>query len=333
MGSGADDDCSQPLKGNFHYDFYKMATTTIKNYLSLVKFSHTIFAMPFALIGFFLGMKAGLYTGQSNLNMTIGWGYDITNFVIWQKILLKFFLVILCMITARSAAMAFNRYLDSHFDAKNPRTAIREIPSGIISKESALRFVIINCLVFITATFFINQICFFLSPVALFVILFYSYTKRFTALCHLVLGIGLSLAPIGAYLAVTGSFALLPVLFSFTVLFWVSGFDIIYALQDEEFDKSQQLHSVPAALGKTKALRVSELLHLLSAICVIAAGIYGHFGLWYWCGVGVFVAMLGFQHSIVKPNDLSRVNLAFMTTNGIASVVFAVCVLLDIFLH
>ena len=310
-----------------------MATITIKNYLSLVKFSHTIFAMPFALIGFFLAMKAGLYTGQSNLNMTIGWGYDITNFVIWQKIGFKFFLVILCMITARSAAMAFNRYLDNHFDAKNPRTAIRDIPAGIISKENALRFVIINCVVFITATFFINQICFFLSPVALFVILFYSYTKRFTALCHLVLGVGLSLAPIGAYLAVTGAFALLPILFSFTVLFWVSGFDIIYALQDEEFDKSQQLHSIPAALGKTKALRVSELLHLLSAICIISAGIYGHFGYWYWIGIAVFVGMLIYQHSIVKPNDLSKVNIAFMTANGIASVVFAVFVLLDIFLH
>jgi 4-hydroxybenzoate polyprenyltransferase len=237
------------------------------------------------------------------------------------------------MITARSAAMAFNRYLDSHFDAKNPRTAIREIPAGIISRGSALRFVIINCLVFITATFFINRICFFLSPVALFVILFYSYTKRFTALCHLVLGVGLSLAPIGAYLAVTGEFALLPILFSFTVLFWVSGFDIIYALQDEEFDKSQQLHSIPAALGKAKALRVSELLHLLSAVCVISAGMYGHFGWWYWIGIAVFVGMLIYQHSIVKPNDLSKVNIAFMTANGIASVVFAVFVLLDIFIN
>ncbi|MBL0358755.1 MAG: UbiA family prenyltransferase [Chitinophagaceae bacterium] len=312
-----------------------MASTTVKNYLSLVKFSHTIFAMPFALIGFFLGINSpeGLYTGQWNLNKTIGWGNDITNLVFLRLFLIKFFLVIVCMITARSAAMAFNRYLDSHFDAKNPRTAIREIPAGIISKENALRFVIVNCIVFITATFFINSICFFLSPVALFVILFYSYTKRFTALCHLVLGVGLSLAPIGAYLAVTGSFALLPVLFSFTVLFWVSGFDIIYALQDEEFDKSQQLHSIPAALGKTKALRVSEMLHLLSAISVVSAGVYGHFGWWYWVGIAVFTGMLIYQHSIVKPTDLSKVNIAFMTANGIASVVFAVFVLLDIFLH
>ena len=317
-----------------------MATTTIKNYLSLVKFSHTIFAMPFALIGFFLGAKAWLYKIASpSLNETSINSEPHFAHPAWIPITFEFdlpwtllALVIICMITARSAAMAFNRYLDSHFDAKNPRTAIREIPAGIISKESALRFVIINCFIFILATFFINRICFFLSPVALFVILFYSYTKRFTALCHLVLGVGLSLAPIGAYLAVTGQFALLPILFSFTVLFWVSGFDIIYALQDEEFDKSQQLHSIPAALGKTKALRVSELLHLFAAVCVIAAGVNGHFGWWYWAGIAVFIGMLIYQHSIVKPTDLSKVNIAFMTANGIASVVFAVFVLLDIFL-
>ena len=143
---------------------------------------------------------------------------------------------------------------------------------------------------------------------------------------------GLSLAPIGAYLAVTGQFSLLPILFSFAVIFWVSGFDIIYALQDEEFDKSHQLYSMPSWLGKSKALRVSELLHVLSAACVIAAGLYGGFGWWYWIGVAVFIGMLIYQHSIVKPNDLSKVNLAFMTANGIASVVFAVFVITDIFL-
>ncbi len=306
-----------------------MASTTIKNYLSLVKFSHTIFAMPFALIGFFLG-ACWIPVNEMRTDTVkhhYSRSFDITPD--WKI----FALILVCMVTARSAAMAFNRYLDSHFDAKNPRTAIREIPSGIISKESALRFVIINCLVFITATFFINTICFFLSPVALFVILFYSYTKRFTALCHLVLGVGLSLAPIGAFLAVTGKFELLPILFSLMVLFWVSGFDIIYALQDEGFDKSQNLHSIPAALGKPKALVVSQWLHVLSAICVTGAGVYGHFGWWYAAGVAVFTGMLLYQHSVVKPNDLSKVNIAFMTANGIASVVFAVFVLLDIFLH
>lgn len=306
--------------------------STIKNYLSLVKFSHTIFAMPFALIGFFLAVFNNSDFGQQNLNKTIGWGGDITNFVFWKSVIVKFILVILCMITARSAAMAFNRYLDRSFDAQNPRTAIREIPAGIIGAGSALRFTILNCVLFIAATYFINGICFFLSPVALFVILFYSYTKRFTALCHLVLGLGLSLAPIGAYLAVTGSFAVLPILFSFTVLFWVSGFDIIFALQDEAFDRSQGLHSIPAALGTAKALRVSELLHLLSAACVIAAGFFGQFGWLYWIGTAGFCSMLVYQHSIVKPSDLSRVNIAFMTANGIASVVFAVFVIADLFL-
>jgi 4-hydroxybenzoate polyprenyltransferase len=162
-------------------------------------------------------------------------------------------------------------------------------------------------------------------------VLGYSYTKRFTPLCHLVLGLGLSLAPIGAYLAVAGHFSLLPVLFSLAVIFWVSGFDIIYALQDEEFDKSQKLYSIPAALGKSKALRVSRLLHFFSAAFVIAAGIYGGFGIWFWIGALVFAGMLIYQHTIVKPDDLSKVNLAFMTANGIAGVVFAIFVIADLF--
>ncbi|HEX8278535.1 MAG TPA: UbiA family prenyltransferase, partial [Segetibacter sp.] len=172
--------------------------------------------------------------------------------------------------------------------------------------------------------------CFSLSPVALFIILFYSYTKRFTALCHLVLGLGLSLAPIGAYLAVTGNFNILPVLFSFAVLFWVSGFDIIYALQDVDFDLSQNLYSIPSVLGKQRALRVSELLHFFSLLFVITAGCIAGLGWLFWTGTAVFAGMLIYQHSIVKPDDLRRVNLAFMTANGIASVVFAVFVIADL---
>jgi 4-hydroxybenzoate polyprenyltransferase len=310
--------------------------TKVRNYLSLIKFSHTIFAMPFALIGFFLALFSGkvtLDTGQWNLNRTVGWGWDITNFTWWEPLIIKFVLVILCMVFARSAAMAFNRYLDRDIDALNPRTAIREVPRGIITPKNALIFTIISCILFIVTTFFINRICFFLSPVALAVVLGYSYTKRFTPLCHLVLGLGLSLAPIGAYLAVTGRFDWLPILFSFAVLFWVSGFDIIYALQDEEFDKSQRLYSIPTAVGKERALTISELLHLLSAACVVAAGKLGGFGWLYWVGVLVFISMLIYQHSIVKPNDLRRVNIAFMTANGIASVVFAVFVITDLFIN
>jgi len=314
------------------------ATAKIRDYLSLIKFSHTIFAMPFALIGFCLGLDrfnnetkflnpTGYISYRGISGHFLSYPWSIT------EILIRFLLVILCMVFARSAAMAFNRWADATWDAKNPRTAIREIPKGIITAKNALAFVIINCVLFIIATYFINRLCFFLSPVALLVVLGYSYTKRFTAWCHLVLGVGLSLAPIGAYLAVTGAFALLPILFSFAVVFWVSGFDIIYALQDEEFDKGQGLNSIPAALGKARALHVSELLHVLSASCVLTAGWYGYFSWLYWIGTAVFIGMLFYQHSVVKPNDLRRVNLAFMTANGIASVVFAVFVIADLFLH
>jgi len=299
---------------------------TVKNYLSLIKFSHTIFAMPFAMIGFFLGVFA--YT-----SIVPGWHTVIfpPQFD-WNSFWIKFILVLLCMIFARSSAMAFNRYLDRSFDAKNPRTAIREIPAGILRANSVLLFTIVNCILFVITTFLINRLCFYLSPVALLVVLGYSYTKRFTALCHLILGVGLSLAPIGAYLAVTGEFTLLPILFSLAVIFWVSGFDIIYALQDEDFDKSQRLYSIPAWLGKPRALRVSEVLHVLCGACIIAAGFYASFGWLYWIGVIVFTGMLIYQHSIVKPDDLRRINLAFMTTNGIASVVFAVFVIADLFI-
>ena len=282
----------------------------VKNYLSLVKFSHTIFAMPFALIGFVLGLR-----------------YHFIHQTTVDQVWLKFILVLVCMVTARSTAMAFNRYLDRHFDKLNPRTAIREIPAGIIKAEKALVFIGINMAIFITATYFINSICFYLSPVALFVILFYSYTKRFTYLCHLVLGIGLSLAPIGAYLAVTGSFDVLPLLFSFAVIFWVSGFDIIYALQDIDFDQSQSLYSIPSQWGLKQSLSISRVLHVLSASLVIIAYFIGGFHFLYLFGLLIFIGMLVYQQSIVKPHDLSKVNLAFMTANGIASIVFSVFVI------
>ena len=299
--------------------------------------------MPFALIGFayaavlpikiFLNPTKGhdFSFSKTHYRVIRHYGFDSPSTI--KEIVIRLILVILCMVFARSAAMAFNRYLDRSFDAKNPRTAIREIPSGIISANSALDFTIVSCLLFLVTCFFINRLCFYLSPIALVVVLGYSYTKRFTPLCHLILGLGLSLAPIGAYLAITGHFDLLPLLFSFTVLCWVSGFDIIYALQDEEFDKTNKLYSIPAWLGKAKALRVSEMLHVLSAVCVLYAGWLGNFGWLYWIGSVIFIGMLVYQHSIVKPNDLKRVNIAFMTANGIASVVFAIFVIADLFLN
>jgi 4-hydroxybenzoate polyprenyltransferase len=284
-----------------------MGQNTVNKYLSLVKFSHTLFAMPFAITGYFLAI--------SSISGAFSW-----------KLL---GLVVLCMVFARNAAMAFNRYADRHFDKLNPRTALREIPAGIIKAESAIIFVIVNSICFWAVTWFINPLVFLLAPIALLVILGYSFTKRFTALCHFVLGIGLALAPIGAWLAVTGSFSYLPLLLSFAVLFWVSGFDIIYALQDESFDKSISLKSVPALLGVKKALLLSTLLHIACGILIIIFGIYGLFGLWYWLGAVIFLLLLGYQHLIVKPHNLSRINIAFGTTNGIASVLFATFSIVD----
>ena len=283
---------------------------SFKNYFSLVKFSHTVFAMPFALIGFSLAVSRVEY-----------------NFSL--KLLL---LVILCMIFARNAAMGFNRLVDRRFDALNPRTQNREIPSGIINSKAASAFVILNAILFILTTFFINRLTLFLSPVALLVILGYSLTKRFTVLCHFILGLGLSLAPIGAYISVTGAFNIIPLIYSFIVLTWVGGFDIIYALQDDEFDKSNQLHSLPSATGRKNALTISVIVHSLTFFLVLLAGFIGESGLFFWIGVSVFTLLLIYQHIIVKHDDLSKVTLAFQTTNGIASILFAIFVITDLFL-
>ena len=278
----------------------------MKKYLSLIKFSHTIFAMPFALIGFFLAKPHEFQ---------------------WAILIY----VILCMIFARSAAMAFNRYIDRDIDKKNPRTAtVREIPSGKIKPSNALLFTIINALLFIITTYLINPICFKLSPIALIIILGYSITKRFTYLCHLFLGIGLALAPIGSFLAVSGKFDILPILFSVAVLFWVSGFDIIYALQDEEFDKNENLYSIPALIGVKNSMIISKILHFLTFITLLFAGLKYNFGIYYHIGFIIFTILLVYQHIIIKPNDLSKINLAFFTTNGIASVIFGLLVIIDI---
>jgi 4-hydroxybenzoate polyprenyltransferase len=282
--------------------------STLKNYLSLVKFSHTVFAMPFALIGFSLAVA------EPDHNFSVK----------------LFILVILCMVFARNAAMGFNRLADRHYDALNPRTSSREIPAGIVGSNAAAVFVAVNSLLFIASTFFINRLTLWLSPVALMVILGYSLTKRFTFLCHFILGLGLSLAPIGAYIAITGRFSVVPLIYSFIVLSWVSGFDIIYALQDNDFDRQNNLHSVPSAAGIANAIGISIAVHSVTFLLVIAAGIAGHGGWLYWTGALIFSSLLLYQHLIVKPNDISRVNLAFGTTNGIASILFAILVILDL---
>ncbi len=282
----------------------------IKNYFSLVKFSHTIFALPFACIGFALA--------YSQTGVTFSW--------------LTLALMLACMVFARNTAMSFNRYADRTFDARNTRTAQREIPKGVISPRNALAFCIINALLFVVAAGLLNRLCLLLSPVALAVIVGYSLTKRFTWLCHLILGLGLAIAPTAAYIAVTGEFAFAPMLFSAIVLFWVSGFDVIYALPDEEFDRSEKLFSIPAHFGRRGALIFSAVLHAVSATFVGIAGYMLQAGWFYIAGAVVFCGLLLYQHLIVKPSDLSRVNAAFATTNGIASVLFSIFVILDLIL-
>lgn len=241
-------------------------------------------------------------------------------------------LVLLCVLFARNAAMAFNRYADVEFDGKNPRTAARELPKNIISRPAALAFIVLNAILFMAAAYFLNILCFLLSPVALIVVLGYSLTKRFTSLSHVFLGLGLSLAPIGAYIAVTAHFAILPLLFSFSVIFWVAGFDIIYAMQDVDFDESERLKSLPVFLGSRNALLLSIVFHVISVGFLVTAGFIGPFGRIYWAGMAVYTALIIYQHVLVKPNDLSRVNLAFFTLNGIASVIYACFVIADLYL-
>lgn len=285
----------------------------MKSYFSLVKFAHTIFALPFAFLSFFLAV--------SLRDVSIDWTV--------------FLLIFLCMVFARSAAMAFNRYTDREIDARNQRTATREIPAGIISARSAFVFTALSAIAFILTTYWLNPLCFYLSPVALLVVLGYSYTKRFTWLCHFVLGLGLGLAPLGAYLAVTGSFALLPVLYGIMVMLWVSGFDILYALQDAQFDREQGLYSVPGRFGQNRAKRISAGLHIACALLLLAISWYqgnliSSLGFLHWVGTFGFIGLLIWQHYLVRKYDLERINKAFFETNGIASILFGLAVITDV---
>lgn len=277
----------------------------LRNYHNLVVFGHTIFALPFAALGLTLGLL-----------ISVTPDYPI---LILQ--------VLLAMIFARNTAMAFNRLIDAKIDERNPRTAVREIPSGKLNVKSVQWFVLMNVIAFILTAFSINFLCFLLSPVALAVIMGYSYTKRFTPLCHLVLGIGLGLAPVGAYIAVTSKLEWPIFLLGLAVAGWVAGFDIIYALQDEEFDRKHGLHSVPAWLGLKKALIVSKGFHLISFLLLTGfvwlqyIDIPANLPLLIMALI-FFGGMLLYQHWIVGKGDMSKINRAFFTVNGIASLVF-----------
>ncbi|MDX9769463.1 MAG: UbiA-like polyprenyltransferase [Tenuifilaceae bacterium] len=279
----------------------KHKKVAFKDYLSLVKFSHTIFALPFAIIGFFLSIYL--------TDHTFSW-------VVFVK-------VILCMIFARNAAVSFNRVTDRFIDKRNPRNSNREIPSGKIHPRDAFIFSMINALLFIVTTFFINKMVFYLSPIVLIVLLGYSYTKRFTVLCHFVLGLGLSLAPIGAYLAVTGQWHVVPLLFSLIVFLWVGGFDILYSIQDEAFDKEESIKTVPAVFGKRKSRVISIVLHIAVLLLVLKVGYILDSGIFYWAGAVAFISLLITQQLIIKPSSAKSVNFAYATLNGLASLLFA----------
>jgi 4-hydroxybenzoate polyprenyltransferase len=277
-------------------------------YFRLVKFAHTIFAMPFALIAFTYAL----------------WSREV-EFSWWLIIQ-----VVLCMVFARNVAMGFNRWADRDIDKDNPRTASREIPSGQISPRKALAFVIINALLFIVTASTINLLTALLSPVALAVIMFYSYCKRFTSLAHIVLGLSLSIAPAGAYIAVTGTLDLVPCLLSLVVLTWTGGFDIIYALQDAAFDRERGLHSIPSRFSVATSLYISIALHCVSVVALVLFATYLPQGWLLWCGVALFTAILVAEHILVTPTRQRSIGIAFGTLNGLASLTLAIFVIANI---
>ena len=280
----------------------------IAKYFRLVKFSHTIFAMPFALMAFAYAL----------------WSTE-AEFSWWLLVQ-----VVLCMVFARNVAMGFNRWADRDIDAENPRTANREIPAGIISPRKALTFVIINALLFIVTASTINLLTAILSPVALAVVMFYSYCKRFTSLAHLVLGLSLGIAPAGAYIAVTGTLTFAPCLLSLLVLTWCGGFDIIYALQDAEFDRARGLHSIPSRFSVATSLYISIALHCVSIVALFAFANYLPQSWLLWCGIVLFSAILVAEHILVTPKKQRSIGIAFGTLNGLASLTLAVFVIANI---
>lgn len=282
----------------------------INHYASLVKFSHSIFAMPFALIGYVYALVV--------CDVSFSW--------------LLLCQVVLCMIFARNAAMGFNRWVDRSIDARNPRTASREIPTGKVSVREAGWFVLLNALLFVATAITINKLTAILAPVALFIIMGYSYTKRFTAWSHVVLGVALAIAPGGAYIAVAGALGVVPVLLAGVVISWVAGFDIIYSLQDSEFDRSHGLHSVPARFSVGQSIGISIALHVVTLYGVAVIGLYAGFGGLYWIGAMLFAVVLIVQHILARPSRLDRIGASFTLINGFASIIYAGFTIADLLL-
>lgn len=275
----------------------RVSASRLRTVLEMIKIEHTLFALPFAFLGMLLAAR----------------GIPQWRTVLW---------IVVAMVGARSAAMAFNRLADRHLDAKNPRTAGRALPAGQLTPAFVGIFVLVSATLLVLAAWQLNPLALALSPVALLVLLLYSYTKRFTAICHLVLGLALSGAPLGAWIAVRGDVAAAPLLLAAAVLLWVAGFDVLYALQDVDFDRQHGLFSIPARLGVRSALWVSAFFHLGTLVLlallpqVYAPGL----GAAYWLGVAGCAALLAWQHWVVRPGDLSRLNAAFFTANGVLAV-------------
>ncbi len=282
-----------------------MSTEAIRHVGSLVKFSHTIFALPFALAAVVLALPFAEVT--------------------WFKI----GLIVLCIAAARTTAMAFNRLVDRDIDAQNPRTQDREIPRGVLSVSFVRVLVLASCLVFVAGAALLGRLPLLLSPLALALALGYSYVKRFSSLCHLVLGAAIAFAPGGAWIGVGAPVTLAPWLLVFAVATWVGGFDILYSLQDEGFDRGAGLYSIPARFGTVGALWISAALHVITVICLLAVGLTLARGAAYFAGVLLVAGILVYEHALVKPSDLSKIDKAFFDLNGYVSVGFFLCVLAD----
>ena len=281
--------------------------------LEMIKFEHSIFALPFALTGTFLAVRE-VHAAASTIIEKLAW-------------------IIVAMVGARSAAMAFNRILDAKIDARNPRTRMRHIPAGILSIGFAWGFVLVSSAALLAAAWMLNPLCFLLAPIALAILFFYSYTKRFTALSHLVLGFSLGMAPAAAWIAITGSLDPRILWLTAAVTFWTAGFDIIYSCQDYDFDLSSGLFSIPRRFGIAGGLWIARALHLAMVGCLIALALTFHLRWLSLIGIGIIVALLAYEHSLVKANDLSRVNAAFFTVNGYVSVLFFLFWAADIYAH
>jgi 4-hydroxybenzoate polyprenyltransferase len=269
----------------------------IKDTFELIKFSHSIFALPFALGSMLLAAR-GLPS--------------------WRTV----FLIVLALVFARTAAMAFNRWADAKIDSQNPRTQSRHIPQGALSKNYVLGLTLVSSLGFLTVAYFLGSFCLILAPLALAILFFYSYTKRFTDYSQILLGLALGIAPIGAWVAVNNTFGLFPLLLGLAVLLWVAGFDMLYATQDYEFDRNHHLHSLVVRWGIPRSLKIARALHLASFFLMLGLGWLAELSWPYFAGLGVMGALFFYQHSLVKPQDLSRVNAAFFTTNGLISLIF-----------